>query len=221
MKTRDGLICGAFRWLVWLMGIFSTLAVFTAFTSLPSAILKWTYAAPYSAKCQYILLLPGGGIPSPSMLMRSYVAAEEYKKNPAAKVVISLKTGAELEKSTIWDIRRELIFRGVPAESIILEKKATQTYEHAKFIKELKIGDPERDSYLIVTSPTHIMRSVAVFRAAGFNNVYAAPAVSAAEKEDLGAGLLFRYGFWQSLQLEVELTREFMALLYYKITGEA
>ncbi|MBI5815698.1 MAG: YdcF family protein [Nitrospinae bacterium] len=178
-------------------------------------------AAPYSDKCDYILLLPGGGIPSPSMLLRSYKAAEEFKKNPSAKVVISLKTGPALEQSTSWDIRNELVLRGVPVDSVIFERQATSTAEHAKYIREQNIGDPAKNSYLIVTSPSHIMRSMASFKAAGFKNIYASPAYSAGEKEDLGGGQLLRYDFWSALETEVEIAREFTALAYYKLTGRA
>ncbi|MBI4666610.1 MAG: YdcF family protein [Nitrospinae bacterium] len=183
------------------------------FASLPTA--------PYSNKCQYILLLPGGGIPSPAMLMRAYVAAREYRKNPQSKVVISLVAGPQLEKSTIWDIRNELIFRGVPADSIILETKARNTYEHAKFIKESTIGNFEKDSYLIVTSPTHMPRSVMTFRSAGFKNIYAVTSKAVGDKEFLGEWTYIRYDFWAALSTQVELFRELFAIGFYKVTGRA
>ena len=203
------------------VGALALLAIAAAATGIPERGMAWLSSAPYSPDCDYILPLPGGSVPSPVMLMRIYKAAQESKKNPGAKIVISMKAEPPLAKSTLWKIREELIFRGVPKDKIILETKARSTDEHAKYIKEMKIGDPEKDKYLIVTSPSHTKRAVMAFEAAGFKRVYAAPAFPASGDEDLGDGTFFRYGFWSSLHTEIEVLRELAAIAYYKLTGRA
>lgn len=59
------------------------------------------------------------------------------------------------------------------------------------------------------------------FRAAGFRHIYAAPAFDVYGNEDLGAGLFLRYGLWGSLNLEIEVIRELIAIGWYKVTGKA
>lgn len=201
-----------------LFGFVTMVAVVSSAGGFTAGLGKWLSEWEYKGDCDYILLLPGGAIPSPSMLMRTYTAAEEYKKNPRARVVISLKADPPIESSTSWGIRRELMFRGVPAESIILETKATSTYDHAKYIYEARIGHPLKDSYLIVTSPFHVRRSVMVFQARGFTHIYAAPAASKRETEDLGAFQGIRYDVWGRLIADLGNLRELVALGYYFVT---
>ena len=211
---------GAARDAMAAFGVVTMVAFVSSSAGFTACLGRWLSDWEYRGDCDYILLLPGGAIPSPAMLMRAYKAAEEYKKNPRARVVISLKTEPPLDSSTIWGIRRELILRGVPAESIILETKATSTYEHAKYIFESHIGDPAADRYLIVTSPYHVRRSAMLFRARGFANVYAAPAVGMREKEYLGAFQSIRYDIWGRVISDMENIREFAAIGYCYVTGK-
>lgn len=210
------------RALFAVLGLVFTGAVAAAAMGVPLDAERWlASAAEYSSQTDYILLLPCGGIPSSCMLARTYRAAEEHKKNPGSRIIISHKVEGQIETSTTGQIRDELVFRGVPADAILFETRARSTAEHAKFIKEAKLGDMEKDRYLIVTSPTHIRRSVMSFRAAGFRHIYAAPAFDVYGSEDLGAGLFIRYSLWGSLNLEIEVIRELIAIGWYKVTGKA
>jgi len=204
-----------------LTGLVTLMALLLAFTGVHKRGAKWLATANYSSDCDFIALLPAGAIPGPTMLMRAYQAVEEYKKNPRAKIVISHKTGEPMEKSTIWSIREELILRGVPESAILLEKKATNTAEHARYIRDGAFGDYRKDSYLIVTSPTHVRRSVMSFKAAGFAHVYAIAAKPRAGVEKMGSNHFLRYDIWYSLMQEIEIVREFVAIAYYKISGRA
>ncbi|VAX24801.1 hypothetical protein MNBD_NITROSPINAE02-221 [hydrothermal vent metagenome] len=183
--------------------------------------LKWLETAPYSDKADYIVLLPAGGIPGPTMLMRAYKTAQESRKNRKAKIILSNIVDTTLEKSTIWSIREELVARGVPAKRIIFEKKAKSTSDHAKYIKEDGIGDYKNDSYLIITSPSHVKRSILTFRAQGFGHIYAVSATARSDVEDLGGMQYARYHFWGSLKLSVDVIRELLAIGWYKVTGRA
>lgn len=212
-------LAGVTRDAMAILGVALALAVVSSSAGFTAGLGRWLSAWEYRGDCDYILVLPGGAIPSPAMLMRAYKAGEEFKKNPRAHVVISLKSDPPLESSTIWGIRRELMSRGIPAESIILETKATSTYEHAKYIFEAHIGDPANDSYLIVTSPYHVRRSAMVFKAKGFAKLYAAPAFGKREREYLGPFQQIRYDIWGRLMSDIENLRELAALGYYFVTG--
>lgn len=223
-EKSPGILTGIYRVtraLFAMLGVVFSIMIVTAVTGYYGHGTRWLASAEYSPNCDYILLLPAGAIPSPTMLMRTYKAASEWKKNRSSKIIISHLTKPPLSRSTIWSIRNELVFRGVDKEAILLEKKARNTGEHAKYVKEAGFGDPEKDKYLIVTSPTHIKRSVMAFKAAGFKHVYAAGAWSSAFEEDLGWGRFIRYNVWYSLMHEIEMLREFLAIGFYILTGRA
>ncbi len=177
--------------------------------------------ARYAQDVDYIVVLPGTGIPSGATMVRVYHTAVESRKNPHAYVIVSHKVDGPLEESTVWEIRNELVLRGVPKSKILFETKARNTHEHAKYILSAGIGDPLTDKYLIVTSPTHVRRAVMAFTAAGFKNVYARSADSAGGKEKLGRGRAVRYEIWGSAHLGIDVIREFIAIAYYKVSGWA
>lgn len=164
----------------------------------------------------FIVLLPAGDVPNPDTLIRAFYAAEAYKKAADAKVIISNKITTDLEDSILWRIREELILRGVSEDAVLLEKKAMNTRGHALYIKEAGIGDIGRDKYLLVTSPTHIKRSLLTFRACGFKNVYVLPARTRELKDDIGEHTVMRYRLWQEMETGIKVMRELTALLYYK-----
>jgi len=63
---------------------------------------------------------------------------------------------------------RMLVSLGVPASAIVAEDKSRNTYENAEFTRALLQGRGAR-RILLVTSATHMMRSVSLFRRAGFD----------------------------------------------------
>jgi uncharacterized SAM-binding protein YcdF (DUF218 family) len=204
-----------------LTGVLAVLFTLSAFTGAYQGVATWLSTAEYSSKCDYIVLLPGGPIPNAATMVRAYRVAEEYAKNPSAKIIITNKMEERYIGSTLWTIKRELMLRGVPEAAIILEKSARSTNEHAKFIKEKKLGDYQTSGYLLVTSPLHIRRSVMAFKAAGFTNVFAAIASSPLGDENLGAGRFFRYNAWDGLQDQIMVARELAAIAFYKLRGWA
>jgi uncharacterized SAM-binding protein YcdF (DUF218 family) len=56
---------------------------------------------------------------------------------------------------------------GVTADRLILEKKSRNTYENAVFTRELVTPKPG-ETWLLVTSASHMPRSMGVFRKAGW-----------------------------------------------------
>ncbi len=63
-----------------------------------------------------------------------------------------------------------LVKAGVPADRIVLDLKARNTFDHPRTTRPLLEANHVRQ-FVIVTSPPHMRRAFAVFRAAGFNPV--------------------------------------------------
>jgi len=221
-RRKQGIkIITTLRKVIMTTGVLSLLVIGIAFTGNERIAVKWLSSVDYKSDCDFIVLLPAGPIPNPTMLTRIVVASREFKKNPQAKIIISLVADPPLESSSIWEIRDELILRGVVKENIFLEIKARNTAEHAKYVKETRLIDPIKHSFLIVTSPLHMRRSVMAFKAVGFSHIYGTTGLKAPPKENLGWGQFFRYDIWNALHTEIGIMREIVAIIYYKVTGKA
>ncbi len=75
--------------------------------------------------------------------------------------------GARSEADAMRAVLTQL---GVPADRILLEAESRNTREEAAAVARMLAGAP-RAPIVLVTSPTHMRRSVAVFKAAGFDVV--------------------------------------------------
>jgi len=90
-------------------------------------------------------------------------------------------------------------------------------------------------SILLVTSPEHLYRAVLTFKKAGFLKVDGLPAFEKDIETDLsfnsgllggkryvpdvGDNVVLRYKFWNYLEYELELLREYVAIGYYWLMG--
>lgn len=170
---------------------------------------------------RYVIVLGGGGIPSDTGLMRTYCAAQFGLEHPASEFIVSLPSDGDPDTNSVGRMKRELIIRGIPASKIKMETRALNTREQAVNVARLlgpaALAQPVR----LVTSPTHIRRSLLCFRKAGFQNVTALAAANTGAEADIGSNGLLRYAFWYNLQIEVDCVRECIALLIYKIRGWA
>lgn len=68
-------------------------------------------------------------------------------------------------------IKGELIASGIAAEDIIIENNSRNTYENAIFSKRILDSLHLQGPYVLITSATHMPRSVRVFKKAGLNVV--------------------------------------------------
>lgn len=92
------------------------------------------------------------------------------RQYPDARVILSGgasdigHTGASTESSVAKDL---LVAMGVPADRIELEERSRNTCENAE--ASAAVAKPETgETWLLITSASHMPRSVACFRAAGF-----------------------------------------------------
>ncbi len=107
-----------------------------------------------------------------------------------------------------------LLEAGVPRERIVLESTSQSTREQAKKIKPL-LDDHGIKSFLLVTSPIHMSRSVAVFKAHGMIPI---PSPSALRSEGFKSTIAILPS-WIALDASQSAMREYMALGYYWVRG--
>jgi uncharacterized SAM-binding protein YcdF (DUF218 family) len=147
------------------------------------------------AKGAEALVVLGGGVqtvsarghvlaqlqPTPSL--RILEAARLYKLLAPRIVIVS---GGIADKRT--ELRPEaeqmanaLAAAGIPADRILTDTEATTTHEHPRTVGPMLAAHHVRQ-FAIITSPMHMRRSLAVFRAQGYDPV---GAVSALQSEQL------------------------------------
>jgi len=126
---------------------------------------------------KYVVVLAGGHILDPEIpitsqfcyegLVRLIEGIRLYKKCPKAKLVLSGGIGDRTDVTDarlMADLSVEL---GIPKEDIILEPESMSTFDEAKFIKPIV----KNQKFILVTSASHMPRSIALFRKLGMNPV--------------------------------------------------
>lgn len=218
-SRRKGPIARGIGWLLALCGILFVAQVFVGFVGLPGWLLFWmTGGEPPVDHPRYVVVLGGGGIPSETGLMRTYCAAAYGAGRTGVTFIVALPADGDPTTNSVGRMRRELVMRGIPAESVIMEYRGRSTWEQAANIRRML--DSGTDQHMaIVTSPYHVRRALLCFRKQGFRNVTGLPAVGVGAEADLGGGTTLRYAFWSNLVSEIEVLRELCALAQYGWKG--
>ena len=206
-----------------------------AFTSLPFWMRYHlgTNVPVLNKKPDYIIMLGAGGIPEGKNLVRLFHTAEMAKKYPDAKIIVSLPGDTLDSNSSISLMKQELVIRGVEPDRVRMEAVGNNTHNE---VLEIKKMIPDSTScLLIVTSPEHLYRSVKCFQKEGFLNIGGHAAFERTLEIDLlmgnelkgideaipeiGDNIQIRYRFWNHLQFEVIVFREYVAIAYYWLKG--
>lgn len=98
-------------------------------------------------------------------------ALEYYSQNPRTLIVVTGGMGSGENLSEAEAMRRFLVSRGVPNDSILVEDQARNTRENFTFSKNLlqqRLGTPGK--IVFVTNDFHIFRAGAEAEKAGFEN---------------------------------------------------
>jgi uncharacterized SAM-binding protein YcdF (DUF218 family) len=146
---------------------------------------------------EFIIVLGGGGMPSESGLMRTWYAARLGNHFFRSKIIIALPGDTADSLSSVYQMKEELILRGISGNRISFESMGTNT--RAQAINVFKgisnyptpfspspVGEwAGRRGILIITSPEHLYRAVRAFRKAGFLLVDGAPAFETAIESEL------------------------------------
>lgn len=216
--------------------VFAILLITISFTTLPYKGIYWlgTSALKEVSAPTYIVVMGGSAMPGESGLIRSYYAAMVAEEYSEAKIIIALPGDTFDSTSSIRLMQKELEIRKINPNRIILENKGKNTRYQALEIQ--KIISPKKSSIIVVTSPSHMRRSILSFEKLGFQNVSGAPAFSAIHDfelvfnddklggknqflPDIGNNTQIRYQFWKHLEFEIIFIRELVALGYYNLKG--
>jgi uncharacterized SAM-binding protein YcdF (DUF218 family) len=225
------------RYFLIILGAIFLLAVILSLTDYPFWAYYWlgTHNSALNVTPQVIVILGGSGMPSPDGLMRCYYGASVAEEFPQAKIIIAVPQDTSLhENSPELLMARELILRNVDSNRIAFERNGYNTRTQALNIRTM-LGDKAPDSLAIriVTSPEHMLRSVATFRKIGFSRIGGMPSFEKDIDEELliqkklngkterieRQALSLRYNVWNYMKYEITVVREYIAILYYKIRG--
>ena len=122
--------------------------------------------------------------------------------------------GSELLQPESEALQSALVAVGVPATAIVQESGSKTTRDQARLVAPL-LRAHNVGRFVLVTSPAHMRRSLAVFRAEGLDPV---PSVAPLRSEHL------RPPFWllpdsESLWLSDQAAYEYATLIYYWVSG--
>ena len=167
---------------------------------------------------KYVFVI-GSTIPSRIGLMNTYYAAQFGATQKNVKYIVAMPVEGELEESNAWNLRNELLLRGIDTQNILFETTGLNTFYQVAATRKM-LGEKELSQpLLIVTAPLHMRRTFLCFQEQGFHNVMVLPAEEEVGDFDLGAWTFFRYTFWYRLKFQGMIARELVALGGYKLNG--
>lgn len=160
-----------------------------------------------------VIVVFGGGVgetgsPGNSTTERARYAVELYKQGYAKKIIFS--TGYTFHYNDAENMKLFALSMGVPEENMLLEQKASSTYENVRFTKE--ILDKEKwDTILLVSSPYNMARAYLVFRKFADQRKVVYTPVPHSQFYDRKAG-----SRWQQIRA---IFHEYLGILYYWAKG--
>ena len=220
-----------FRKLILALGTVLLITMILSLTDVPYWQYYWlgTHNCDLEKRPDYIVLMGGGGMPSPDGLIRTYYTAGAWHRAPNAKIIIAIPADTtNVFGSPEIQMKNEIVMRGVDSTIIQFEPYGYNTISQALEIKK-RFNTQQLDTVALrlVTTPEHMLRSVKVFRKVGFKHVGGTPAFEKGldkkkllkKKQDSEVFLAFRYNIWSYMQYEITVVREYLALAYYKLRG--
>jgi len=228
------------KWIIIPAGIFFVSASLFALTTGPFYLYHYfgTANSDYDFEPQYIVQLGSTPMPSEQALIRCYYTRKLAQLNPDARVIISQlrEAGQQMDQTDAWKMKEEISRDFSSAFTYGLLTDAHSTREEALLLRKKFAGIRGR-KVVLVTSPEHMLRAIATFRRAGFQQVGGEAAFSWAGNADfryrehrqggrmvapeMGNNLQLRYQFWNHLRYELLCTREFLAFFWYRLKGWA
>lgn len=129
--------------------------------SYPAGVLLCGDIASYDKQTDRIIFKTGA-----DRLMQTI---DLYQKGIIGKIVISGGSGHLIyrDRTEASFIKKYLVGIGIDPEDIIFESRSKNTYENAKFTKELLVENKINDTVILITSALHMKRAQAVFKKQG------------------------------------------------------
>ena len=152
---------------------------------------------------------------------RVWQAMDLYHRGKVKKILISGDSGHLTDKGLheAQQLGRVLIRSGIPKEDLILETKSQNTYQNAlESAKMIKSSHKDWNKILLVTSSTHMRRSLACFKKQGI--------ICTPFSTNLDTGPTRGYFFEQyvipnvaALEAWENVTKEWTGFIMYKLMG--
>ena len=172
---------------------------------------------------RFVVVLGGGHTSDPELPLISQIGKDSlirliegiriYRKYPGAKLILS--GGAVFdpvsEAEIMARVAREM---GVPERDIILESKSQDTRDEALFIKPIVGNEP----FVLVTSASHIPRSMALFKKLGMNPIPSPIGHSVKDRQGLSPSFFFPgSGSIRNAELAIH---EYLGMAWAKLRGQ-
>lgn len=92
-----------------------------------------------------------------------------YNRQKISKIIVSGGSGHLLykDRTEATFIKKYLVGIGIPTDDIIFESRSRNTYENAKFTKELLDENSINNEIILITSSLHMKRASATFKKQG------------------------------------------------------
>jgi len=107
---------------------------------------------------------------------------------------------------------------GVDSSAIILEHKARNTHEHPKYIAAILDSMGVGRTIILVTTASHMYRSVAVFKKYGGYTIYTAPTDYSTTRRMISRATDF-FPNVSAFERATEIVHEYYGILAYKLFG--
>ena len=149
---------------------------------------------------------------SDASALRALEAARVFELVEPAWVIVSGGPGRDPRQADSVPLRAALIELGVPAEVLVLDTSSRDTHDQAVQLQTL-LAERGVERFVLVTSPSHMRRSMLAFQAVGLD-----PVASSAEtdsRDPSRAPPLQLVPSMDALQGSVEALREVLGLIYY------
>ena len=129
-----------FRKLLLVLGFITLIAIIFSFTPYPFWAYYWlgTHNSELNLPPDVVVLMGGGGMPSPDGLIRCYYAAEIGHRYPGSQIIIAIPADTALEnESPELLMAAELKMRGIDSVRILFESEGYSTCTQALNIYSL------------------------------------------------------------------------------------
>jgi uncharacterized SAM-binding protein YcdF (DUF218 family) len=156
-----------------------------------------------------IILLGGEG----SSLERSKKAAELFKSGYAKKVLLTDGSFGYDHKMEIEKLTSRVEALGVPRTSILLEDQSQNTFENAKFSKQILTKEGIKNA-LVVTSDWHTLRTKLTFEKVYRNSGVQLRFIAAPSDNHLKH-------WWTDHSTKENVPMEWLKIVYYKLLNRA
>jgi uncharacterized SAM-binding protein YcdF (DUF218 family) len=157
-----------------------------------------------------------GATPTLGTVLRGLEGARAFKVSGARTLIVSggmPRPDRQMQPES--GLLRDIAVRaGVPAASVIEESDSKTTREQARLVAPI-LRQHHSQRFILVTSPTHMRRALAVFRATGFDPV---ASMAPYRSEHLREPWLLLPND-ESFALSDAAVYEYAALLYYWLRG--